>query len=401
MPVKLEQGARGPGGATPAEVDPREAGLPYEAPQRIWRAAERLYATGTQPAMTLCVRRRGQIILNRALGFTREGVPATPETPFCIFSVSKAVTAMLIHMLDGRNLLRIDDRVGFYIPEFAKHGKEHMTIRHVLTHRAGIPSLAGHADIELLADWNRIIALLCETKPTWAPGRRLAYHAITGGYILGEIIRRVTGKDIRTFLREEISDRLGFEWFGYGVRPDQVSRVAVNRFTGTRIPPLFSLLVKRSLGVRFEDAVEISNDARYLTATVPSGNVVATAQELSAFFQILLDSGTYAGTRIFDPRTVQRALTESSYLEVDLTLGLPVRYGVGVMLGDEIFSPFGPHTPQAFGHYGFINVIGWADPQRKLSAALLTSGKPFLGPHLLSLWRLLTAIARACPPVHS
>lgn len=384
------------------EVDPREAGLPYEAPARIWRAAQRLYATGTQPAMALCVRRRGQIVVNRALGFAREGIPATPETPFCIFSVSKAVTAMLIHMLDGRNALRIDDRVGFYIPEFAKHGKERMTIRHVLTHRAGIPSLAGHADdVDLLPDWDRILALLCDTKPVWAPGRRLAYHAITGGYILGEIIRRVTGKDIRTFLREEITDRLGFKWFGYGVRPDQVASVAVNRFMGPPVPPAISLLVKRSLGVRFERAAEISNDARYLTSIIPSGNVVATANELSAFFQTLLDGGTYGGARIFDPRMVQRALTESSYLELDLTLGLPVRYGLGVMLGADHISPFGPHTPQAFGHYGFINVIGWADPQRKLSAALLTSGKPFVGTHLVALWQLLAAIAGACPPVHS
>jgi CubicO group peptidase (beta-lactamase class C family) len=315
--------------------------------------------------------------------------------------VSKAVTAMIIHMLDGRNLLRIDDRVGFYIPEFAKRGKERMTIRHVLTHRAGIPSLAGHADINLLADWDRILALLCETKPVWAPGRRLAYHAITGGYILGEIVRRVTGKDIRTVLREEVSDRLGFEWFGYGVRADQVTKVAENRFTGSPVPPALALLVKRSLGVRFEDAVAISNDARYLTAIVPSGNVVATANEVSAFFQTLLDGGVYEGTRIFDPRTVQRALTESSYLEVDLTLGLPTRYGLGVMLGADHVSMFGPKTPQAFGHYGLVNVIGWADPQRKLSAALLTSGKPFLGPHLLAFWKLLATIADACPPLHS
>jgi CubicO group peptidase (beta-lactamase class C family) len=383
------------------EVDPREAGLPYEAPARIWRAAQHLYATGTQPAMTLCIRRRGQVVLNRALGFAREGVPATPDTPFCVFSVSKAVTAMLIHLLDGRNQLRIDDRVAFYIPEFAKRGKERMTIRHVLTHRAGIPSLAGNDDIDLLADWDRIIGLLCETKPVWAPGRRLAYHAITGGYILGEIVRRVTGKDIRTFLREEVSDRLGFEWFGYGVRPEQVSQVAQNRFTGSPVPPALSLVVKRSLGVPFERAVEVSNDARYLTAIVPSGNVVATADELSAFFEVLLEGGQYGGVRIFDPRTVQRALTESSYLEVDLTLGLPVRYGLGVMLGADHLSMFGPHTPQAFGHYGFINVIGWADPQRKLSAALLTSGKPFLGPHLVHLWQLLAAIANSCPAVHT
>ncbi len=380
------------------EAEAHEVGLSREAAPDIWRAVQALHATGTQPAIALCIRRKGRVVLSRAIGETRPGVPATPETPFCVFSVSKAVTAMLVHLLDGRNLIRLDDRVVEYIPEFGRHGKDRITIRHVLTHRAGIPSITGHSDVELLGDWDRILALLCDARPVWPPGRRLAYHAITGGYVLGEIVQRVTGKDIRRFLREEVSDKLGMRWFGYGVGREQTHEVAQNRFTGPRVPPPLSLLVKRSLGVPFERAVEISNDPRYLTAVVPSGNVVATAPELSAFFELLRNGGELGGVRIFDRRTVQRALTESSYLEIDLTLGLPVRYGMGVMLGGDTLSPFGPGTPRAFGHYGFINVIGWADPQRSLSAALLTSGKPFVGLHLVELWKLLRQIAVSCPP---
>lgn len=390
------------------EAAPEDAGLHESDVQAIWAAAEGLYRTGLHPAIALCVRHQGRVVLDRALGHARGNGPgdapdedkvlATPDTPFCTFSVSKAVTAMLIHLLDERDQIRLDDAVGEYIPEFSRHGKRRITIRHVLTHRAGIPSAPGdYADLDLLADWDRIVQRLCDAKPTLVAGRRLAYHAITGGYVLGEIIRRVTGKDVRAFLRDEVSSPLGLRWFGYGVKPDEVSLVARNYFTGAAVPPPLSTLVRRALGVPFDVASRVSNDPRYVTSIVPSGNVMATASELCTFFQVLLNQGELDGVRIFAPRTVRRALTESSYLELDLTLGLPLRYGLGFMLGSPFASVFGPATPHAFGHYGFINVLGWADPDRALSVGLLTSGKPFLGPHLWHLYALLRALARIGP----
>ncbi len=379
------------------EVEAWEGGLSVAAIERIEKALLTLYATGTQPAIALCVKRRGHVVFDRAVGHARPGELATPDTPFCVFSVSKAITAMVIHLLDSRNLLRIDDPVAEYIPEFARNGKASMTVRHVLTHRAGIPSVAGHADVNLLADWDQIVRLLCEAKPVSVPGRRLAYHAITGGFVLGEIVRRVTKKTINEVLEAEIARPLGMKWFRYGVPREKVTAVARNEFTGPRVPPGLAQIVKRALGVPFERAVEYSNDPRFLGAVVPSGNLVATAHELARFFELLRRGGELDGVRIFDRKTVQRALVESSYLELDLTLGLPVRYGLGLMLGAERLSPFGPNTAHAFGHYGFINVVGWADPERALSCALLTSGKPFVGPHLLKFWGLLAAIADNVP----
>ena len=349
------------------EVAPHDAGMSRAAVDAIERAMRGLYDTGTQPAIALCLRRRGHVVFDRAIGEAQPGQTATPDTPFCVFSASKAVTAMIIHLLDGRNLLRIDDPVAEYIPEFARHGKEHTTIRHVLTHRAGIPSLAGHADPSLLGDWDHIVRLLCDAHPVSVPGRRLAYHAITGGFVLGEIVRRVTGKSVRQVLQEEVTEPLGLRWFNYGVRPEDMHAVARNAFTGPPVPKGLAYLVERALGVP------------------------------CTFFQLLLDGGELDGVRVFDAKTVQRARTESSYLEVDLTLGLPVRYGLGLMLAGNHFSPFGPRTPQAFGHYGFINIVGWADPQRELSCALLTSGKPFLGTHLIAFWKLLASIAKSVP----
>jgi CubicO group peptidase (beta-lactamase class C family) len=391
---------------TEHEVEPRTVGMTRRGVDAIWRAVEDLYATGLQPAISLCIRRRGKVVLNRAIGHASGNGPgdapgaprllATPATPFCIFSSSKAVTAMLIHLLDDRGALHISDRVVEYIPEFGKHGKQWITLQHVLTHRAGIPSVAGHNDLDLLADWDRIIELLCDSKPVSRPGRRLSYHALTGGFILGEIVRRTTGRDIRQVLHDEVLDPLGFRRMNYGVPPADLPAVARNYFTGPPVPPPISLLVKRALGVSFADAVTCSNDPRYLTAIIPSGNIVATAEEVSRFFQLLLSGGALQGSRIFESRTIRRATTETSYLELDLTLGLPVHYGMGLMLGADYLSPFGLHTRHAYGHIGFINVFTWADPDRRIAVALLTSGKPFVSGHIPRLARVIHRISTYC-----
>ncbi len=396
-------------GAT-SQAELRSLGVTGDGVAAIWRAVEALYRTGLHPAIALCIRRRGEVIIDRAIGHLRgnapgdpahtPAIPITTDSPFCVFSASKAVTAMLIHLLDDRGPIHIDDRIAEYIPEFGAHGKGTTTIRHVLTHRSGIPSLTEAGDkLDLLLDPTRIVDALCAAEPTWAPGRRLAYHAVTGGFILAEIIRRVTGRDIRQFLHAEVLKPLGFRWMNYGVAPADVPRVADNAFTGRHAPFPVSRIVERALGVSFEEAARVSNDPRWLTGIVPSGNIYATANEASRFYQLLLDEGTLDGVTVFDPRTVRRATAEASYLEVDLTLGLPIHYGLGMMLGSDHFSIYGPNTPLAFGHIGLSQVLTWADPDRDIACALLTSGKPFVGLHLIRTYGVLRAISEHCPPV--
>lgn len=391
---------------SPAEVDPRAVGSSRAAVESIWAAAEGLYRTGMHPAVQLCVRRRGQVVLDRAIGHASGNGPndgtearkvlATTETPFTIYSASKAVTAMVIHLLDQQHYLHVNDPVSEYIPEFAKHGKERITIEHVLTHRAGIPNVPpGEMKLENLAHSERILQLLCDAKPAWAPGRRLAYHAVSGGFLLAEIVRRVTGKDIRTVLREEILRPLGFRWMNYGVAPRDIAKVAVNYFTGP--PPVFpiSAVFHRALGVDFKTAAELPNDPRFLTGIIPSANIVTTANELSRFFQLLLNGGELDGIGIFEPRTIRRATSEQSYLEFDFTLGIPLRYSMGFMLGG--LGLYGPDTSQAFGHVGFINIFAWADPERQVAVALLNNGKPLLHFGLYSIWAVMRQISRAFP----
>jgi CubicO group peptidase (beta-lactamase class C family) len=390
------------------EDDPREGGLSARDIDAIWGSAVELYRTGLHPALALCVRRRGAVVLDRAIGHRIGNAPedaadavldpATPATLFNLFSASKMITAMLIHLLDQRRQLHIDDRVAHYIPEFGKCGKEWITIRHVLTHRSGIPSVPGTYDpLELLPDPERILQILYELEPVSVPGRRLAYHALTGGYVLGEIVRRVTGQDVRAFLRAEVLEPLGFRHLAYGVPEHEIDLVARNARTGPPLLPPATALFKRALGVDFRDAAALSNDPRYVTGVVPAGNAIATANEASRFMQLLLRDGELDGVRIFEPRTIHRAVAEQSYLELDLTLGLPIRYGMGFILGADYLSLYGLHTEKAFGHIGFTNVVLFADPERDISVALLTSGKPIVTPGQLRWLWVLQTIAHRCP----
>lgn len=389
------------------EVDPRAVGVDAAALESIWQAVVQWYRSGIHPAIQICVRRNGQIVLNRSIGYASGNGPndlpsmpkvaCTTHTPFNAFSASKAVTAMVIHLLDQERILHLDDRVCDYIPEFACHNKEWITIRHLLTHRAGIPNVPPDAmRLEQLEDLQGIVRIMCDAEPIAHPGRQVMYHALTGGFVLGEVVRRTTGKSLGQILQERIAKPLHMRWFNYGVPRNSLDRVAANYFTG--LPAFFpiSILLERALGVDFETAVAMSNDPRFLLSEIPSGNLVCTAEEMSRFYQLLLNDGELEGAAIFEPRTVRRATAEQSYFELDTSLGLPFRYSMGFMLGHKWLSVYGPDTEHAYGHLGFTNVSAWADPDRQVAAAIMTNGKPLLYPALYSVWSILQQIGTAC-----
>lgn len=392
------------------EEDPRGVGMTPAAIERIWDGVQGIYRSGVHPSIGLCLRRQGEIVLDRAIGHARgngphddphtEKVLATPDTPHVIFSASKAITAMVAHLLDQQGQIHIGDRVCDYIPEFARHGKETITIAHVLSHRAGVPNVPKAVlDLANIDNDAVILEAMYDQRPRSRAGKTLAYHAISGGFLIGEIVRRVTGEDIRQVLGREILEPLGFRWNNYGVAEHDVPKVALSYNTGPPTLPPVSNLLERALGAPVERVTEISNDPRFLTGIVPAGNIVTNARDLSLFFELLRREGELDGVRIFEPRTIRRALTEQSYLELDLTLGFPTRYGLGVMLGAKRLSLYGPNTEHAFGHLGFTNIIGWADPERELSGALITSGKPIVYPELPQLWSLMRQIGREAPKI--
>jgi CubicO group peptidase (beta-lactamase class C family) len=393
--------------ATGEERDPERAGMTREGVDAIWSSVERLYAAGMHPGISLVVRRKGQVVLKRAIGFAKGGgpgdlddalVPMTPETPVCLFSASKAMAAMAVHLLSERRQLSLLDPVSHYVPEFGQNGKRDITIYQLLCHKAGIPSIPTEGlDVpELLLDAKEILRLIYLTAPE-KPGHHHAYHALTSGFVVADLVEKVAGQSFRNFFRENISAPLGLTTLDFGARGRTLNRVARNYVSGFRFSTGADLYLKRAIGTTLEHAVNISNDPRYYRAVIPAGNGVGTADECSQFFQCLLNGGKLGRTRVFKPLTVRRAIAEVGKPEIDRSLMVPLRYSAGMMLGASPFGLYGPDTFKAFGHLGFANIFCWADPERATSVALLTTGKLLLGVHAPYLIAFLCSISRNCP----
>lgn len=392
------------------EVPPLSVGMTTKGVSVIWAAVEDLYRTGLYPAISFCLRRHGKIVLKRAIGHSKGNGPdekdeqaelITPETPVCIFSCTKAVTAMLVHLLSERRALSLLDPVSYYIPEFRQNGKKDITIFQVLCHQAGISKLStmdAEELEEILFDPREIIRRLCAAKAD-RPGYHTGYHAVTAGFIIGEIVQRVTCQNCREFLEENIQKPMGFTYFNYGMKSEFADKAARNYVTGPPVIFPLTLYEKRILGISLEQTVEISNDPRFQDIILPAGNMYATADECTRFFQLLLNGGETEDVRIFDPLTIRRATQGLGKVEIDRNLFTPIRYSAGMMLGDSPFGIYGPRTEKAFGHLGATNNFCWADPERDISVAILTTGKPLLGCHILQLMRLLTQISRHCYPL--
>lgn len=384
------------------EVAPQSVGLTEASIAAIWQRVEQLYATGTQPAIQLCVRRRGEIVMNRAIGHARGNGPLdthrshkvalTPETPFCFFSSSKAVTALLMHKLAEEGGINLLDPVSHYLPEFAKNGKRTITIHQILSHRGGIPGIPSDVPLDTLWDEQAIWQMLCEARPITVDGGKLAYHAITGGFVLGKVLEKVSGQSIQAYLDDRLRKPLGMKNFTFGTPEGDSSVLAQNYVTGPipRFP--LSWIVRRALGADIQTVERVANDPRFQKVVIPAGNLVGTAEEMSRFFQMMLNEGKWKRRRVCQPMTIQRATQEFGALQWDRTLMVPMRYSAGMMLGGEPFGFWGPHSRRAFGHLGLINKLCWADPDREISVALLTSGIPILAHHIPRLIRFVMTV---------
>jgi len=392
-----------------SETEPADAGMTSEGVDTIWKSVEDLYRSGIFPGISFCLRRKGRVVINRAIGHSHGNGPQdlsgapdstkilmTPDTPVCQYSASKAVTAMMIHLLSEQKVLSLDDPVKKFIPEFAAKGKHEITIHHLISHHGGIPTPPADVDPEILYDHDGFVKLICGLKPTSSNGGSMAYHAITGGVIMGEIVRRVTGNNIRELLRETIQKPLGFHYFNYGVPDKDIRKVAVNYDTGLPLVFPLSAIAKRALSVSWGDVVRISNEPRFMQVIIPAANLTATADEMSQFFQMLLNGGELNGKRIFKPSTIRRAVAPAAKMWFDGTMVVPMRYSAGMMLGASPVGMWGPYSESAYGHIGFINIFCWADPARDISVSLQTTGKSLIGTHIGPLARFLFAVGRHC-----
>jgi CubicO group peptidase (beta-lactamase class C family) len=323
----------------------------------------------------LVVLRDGVTLLDRCFG-------CAPDALFYPFSVSKAYTSVLVHRLAERGDLDLDQPVAASWPEFARRGKAAVTVRHVLRHRSGFAT-AGDPLGEALSitRWEVMIRRLERTALRWAPGEVPAYQYLAYGFVLGEVMRRVTGRELPDLLRDEVLAPLGVRDTFLGL-PD----AAWPRHVPVRPGAAGVVGVTRAVNRRATRA-----------AVVPSAGVSTTARDLAAFYAALLTGRTPAGPPLLAPATLAAALRPTSDGEVDRFTRMPVRWSEGFQLGGPRTAPGPPSpmgsrsSPRSFGHNGSDCCIGWADPDRGLVVAYLTDR---LGPRRAAMAHL-TAVADA------
>ena len=391
------------------ELPASHAGMTQTQVAHIWQAAQRLYRNGNHPMLSICIRRQGKIVLNRSIGHAQGNslhdaldsakVIATPETPVCLFSASKVVTAVLVHLLHERGLINVHDPISNYLPEYAAMGKQSTTILHLLTHRGGIPRLEGTVSPELMFDSKAIVQLLCAAKPIYPTGDRQAYHAISAGYILGELIERVTGQTASEFLQETIANPMDMPYFDYGLAPQYRHLVASNSAMGLHAHLGTNQFFSRALGGSLDQIIEVTNHPNFMQVICPAANIFTSAEQINRFFDMLLHGGLYQGKSIISAETIRNMVMPQTGMSFDHTLWAPMRYSSGFMLGANPIGMYGPQTGQAFGHLGLSNIFCWADPQRDISVSILNTGKSIVGTHLPALIRLLFSISQQCPRV--
>ncbi len=387
-----------------AEADPADAGLAAAEIASIWESVRDWYRLGGTPAIQVCLRRNGKVVLNRAIGHgwgnapgdgpDAERIPVTTESPFCGFSTAKGVSAAVMFLLIEQGAFGYDDPVSDYIPEFGANGKAAITIGQVLAHTAGVPFVTppfrGH---EMTFDEELALRGLAALKPSYPPGRFRVYHALTSGLIQRLLVQRATGKRIRDHLAERILDPLGFRWTNLGVRPDDVDAVVPSVKTGPPPSRLAAFVAGKALGGGFaKDAVNRESNQAFLTAELPSGNLVTTAAELARFYEILARGGELDGVRVMRPDTVREMVRPAPRVP-----GVAGRVSRGGYELGGRRSKFGADTTAHFGRSGFTTQYGWADPERGLAGGILTSGKSSIDGN--RPWQLVAQISAACPPL--
>jgi len=268
------------------------------------------------------------------------------DTIVCVYSTTKIMTALCALILVDRGQLDLDAPVAKYWPEFGQAGKEELPVRYILSHSSGIPGFDEVVPLEALFDWDRTVGSLARQKPWWEPGTASGYHR-TFGFLVGELVRRISGVSIGTFFRTEIAEKIGAD-FHIGLPEEHHRRVAEPVWNVT-IP---SDLEPDPMAVRWASSPLPGGPGtwaskEYLTAELPSNNGHGNARSVARVGSILAMGGRLDGTRFLPRETIDAALEEQIYVR-DHIFGKPVRYGLGLGLPS---AEFPLPNPNAF-HWG-------------------------------------------------
>ena len=295
------------------------------------------------------------------------------DTLVNVYSTTKGLTATCAHRLIDQGKLDPDEPVARYWPEFAQSGKQDIPVRYILSHRAGLPALKNVLAEEALFDWDQMTSALAAQQPWWKPGTKHGYHALTMGWLVGEVIKRVSGKGLGTYFRQEIAEPLGLDChIGLDSKNDpRVSDLIAAPPPAPGQPDLFAEAMKDPEGVSAKAFLNppvltkpgLVNTRAWRAAELGAANGHATARSLARLYGALARGGELDGHSIVRPQALERFYTEQSYGGDEVLLQLSTRFSMGFMLSQP-GAAFGPNR-KAFGHPGAGGSLGFADPQTK------------------------------------
>ncbi|MGY0236883.1 serine hydrolase domain-containing protein [Longispora urticae] len=322
-----------------------------------------LVASGREVGVQVAAYLHGELIVDACAGTAdlSTGRPVTPDTPFFSYSTGKGLAATAVHVLAEHGHLDYDLRIADVWPEYARHGKGATTLRHALAHTAGVPALPADTTPEDFADWERMCAVLADSVPEWPPGEGYGYHAWTFGWLVGEVVRRATGRTLAEVLAEDVAAPLGVagELF-FGVPDQDLDRLAIleERDWAATLDhlsahvPRFDRLVPP--GVRMDAA--LGNRRDLLRADLPATGTV-TARAVARMYAALL--GEVDGVRLISPDRLRAALTVTHH-GPDWAFGQESPMGLGYALLED---------GTVFGTSGLGGSLAYAVPGSGLTVA--------------------------------
>jgi len=297
--------------------------------------------------------------------------PWQRDTLVNVFSVGKAMAALSLLVLVERGQVDLDAPAARYWPEFAARGKSEVTVHMLLCHRAGLPAIRRSLPRFAMYDWELMTSALAAEEPWWEPGRTHGYHVNTFGFLIGEIVRRVSGESIGAFFRREVAAPLGAD-FHFGIGPEHDQRIADYLF-GDEPPEMVDDDDERKFLLRhvYLNPPGLSgfgtvNTRAWRAAEMPSTNGHASARAVARIYSVLACGGAIDGVRLLRTETIERAIAEASS-GPDLVLRRPSRFGLGFQL-TQPERPLGTN-PRSFGHFGAGGSLGFADPDAQLAFA--------------------------------
>jgi CubicO group peptidase (beta-lactamase class C family) len=326
----------------------------------------------------VCVSVGGRTVVDLWGGWTSASAaePWRPDTLVNFFSVGKGLMALLAARLAGDGRLDTDAAVTRYWPEFGAAGKEAVTVRHLLTHQAGLPAIRRQLPPGAMLDWELMTGELACHPPWWEPGTAHGYHVNTFGFLVGEVLRRASGLSVGALLRAEVAGPLGAD-VHIGLDAAEHARVAEFIWPGRPPapgdPPGAGDDRTMEHNAYFNppglSGVGLVNSAAWRQAELPSANGHGSARGVARVYTALAAGGAVDGVLVVDPGALDAAATEQVYGD-DLILHRPSRFGLGFQLS-QAERPIG-RSARAFGHFGAGGSLGFCDPEAGVGFGYVT-----------------------------